>query len=76
MALIQNITSSVILKLTLKIQVSFWVSMHLQVMTKFEHSFGKLGKGWELTDELFSRLEEFICTLLGYKEKSADKFAG
>ena len=30
---IKNITSSVILKLTLKVQVPFWVSMLLQVMT-------------------------------------------
>ena len=40
---------------------------------KFEDTFGKLGKEWELTDELFSHLEEFICTLYGYKEKNVNK---
>ena len=36
---------------------------------KFEDTFGKLGKEWELTDELFSHLEELICTLYGYREQ-------
>ena len=40
---------------------------------KFEDTFRKLGKEWELTDELFSHLEEFICTLYGYKEKNVNK---
>ena len=40
---------------------------------KFEDTLGKLGKEWELTDELFSHLEEFICTLYGYKEKNVNK---
>ena len=35
--------------------------------------FGKLGKEWELTNELFSDLEEFICTLYGYKEVKVNK---
>ena len=30
-------------------------------------------KEWELTDELFSHLEEFICTLYGYEEKDVNK---
>ena len=40
---------------------------------KFEYMFGKLGKEWELTNELFSDLEEFICTLYGYKEVKVNK---
>ena len=35
--------------------------------------FGKWDKEWELTDELFSHLEEFICRSYGYKEKDANK---
>ena len=88
-ALIKNITSSVIFKLTLKVQVPFRISMLLQVMTvssffkrekekcwklmrksrKFEVTFGKLGKEWELTDELFSHLEELICVHLMVTKK-------
>ena len=34
--------------------------------------FVKLGKEWELTDEVFSHLQEFT-TLYGYKEKDANK---
>ena len=40
-ALIQNITSSVILKLTLNVHVPFWVSMLLQVMTMSRRFSGK-----------------------------------
>ena len=32
---------------------------------KFEGKFGKFGKDWELIDEIFSNLEELICTLYG-----------
>ena len=40
---------------------------------KFEDTFRKLGKEWELTDKLFSHLEEFICTLYGYKVKNVNE---
>ena len=40
---------------------------------KFEDTFGKLVKEWELTDELFSHLEGFICTLYGYKREDVNK---
>ena len=40
---------------------------------KFEDTFGKLGKERELTNELCSHLEEFICTLYGYREKNVNK---
>ena len=40
---------------------------------KFEGIFGNLGKEWELTDELFSHLEEFIWTLYSYREKDGIK---
>ena len=40
---------------------------------KFEGTFEKLDKKWELTDELFSHLEELLCTLYSYKEKNVDK---
>ena len=40
-ALIQNITSSVILKLTLNVHVPFWVCMLLQVMTMSRRFSGK-----------------------------------
>ena len=33
----------------------------------------KISKEWELTNELFSHLEEFICTLYGFKEKNVNK---
>ena len=36
---------------------------------KFEVTFGKLGKEWELTDELFSHLEELICVHLMVTKK-------
>ena len=40
---------------------------------KFGDTFKKIGKERELTDELFSHLEEFICTLYGYEEKDVNK---
>ena len=41
---------------------------------KVENTFGKLDKELvNLTDELFSHLEEFICKLYGYKEKNINK---
>ena len=40
-ALMQNITISVILKLTWKVQVPFWVSLLLQVMTMSRCFSGK-----------------------------------
>ena len=40
-ALIQNITSSVVLKLSLNVQVPFWVSMLSQVMTMSRRFSGK-----------------------------------
>ena len=41
---------------------------------KVENMFGKLNKElMNLTDELFSHLEEFIGKLYGYKEKNINK---
>ena len=37
----------------------------LQRMPRYQSDLAQLGKGWEVTDKLFTTLEEFTCLLYG-----------
>ena len=39
---------------------------------RFETAFTLLGTSWDLTEDVFGLLEEFICYLYGYKQKNVD----
>ena len=41
--------------------------------SKFEDTFSELGNSHELDSSLISKLEEFVCYLYGYREKSIDR---
>ena len=40
---------------------------------KFKRSFAKLGDDWQLSDQLFTELEEFTCYLYGARSKDINK---
>ena len=40
---------------------------------KFQNAFSILGENWEVSNDLFIMLEEFVCQLYGYRNKSTDR---
>ena len=40
----------------------------LQRMPRYQSDLAQLGKGWEVTDELFTALEGFTCLLYGSRK--------
>ena len=59
-----NYTSSLFRRGKLKC----WGAMNPQ--EKFVYAFERLGNEWQLSSELFALLEEFVCHLYGYHQKS------
>jgi hypothetical protein len=49
-------------------KVKCWGVMKSQ--EKFVYAFERLGNEWQLSSELFALLEEFVCHLYGYHQKS------
>ena len=41
----------------------------LEKSSKFQRAFSRLGEDWQLSDELFSKVEEFVCYLYGSRLK-------
>ena len=39
---------------------------------RFEEVFSLLGESWDLPDELFSQLEEFVCRMYGHCQREVD----
>ena len=40
---------------------------------KFQNAFSILGENWEVSNDLFIMLGEFVCQLYGYRSKSTDR---
>ena len=47
--------------------------LEVSLKTTFQNAFSILGKNWEVNNDLFIILEQFVWQLYGYQNKSTDR---